>query len=137
MIKKEHVQPDAFNQKAKLPYDLRLKDFESAMQDIYDFFFDVNSFLTRKGLDRLEDMLRAAILLGVLSDMVSASLSKHSRVLVQNQYHNGHPDLVVKGRYPGNSIKAGKDGVEIKSTRKRGGQVDTHGARDQWMCAQE
>ena len=79
-------------------------------------------------------MLRTAILSGVLSDMVSASLSKHSRVLVQNQYHNGHPDLVVKGKYPGNSIKAGKDGVEIKSTRKRGGQVDTHGARDQWMC---
>lgn len=24
--------------------------------------------------------------------------------------------------------------MEIKSTRKRGGAVDTHGAREQWMC---
>ena len=24
--------------------------------------------------------------------------------------------------------------MEIKSTRKRGGAVDTHGARNQWMC---
>jgi hypothetical protein len=24
--------------------------------------------------------------------------------------------------------------VEIKTTRKAGGAVDTHGARDQWMC---
>ena len=31
-------------------------------------------------------------------------------------------------------MKAGTDGVEIKSTRKKGGAVDTHGAREQWMC---
>lgn len=24
--------------------------------------------------------------------------------------------------------------MEIKTTRKKGGAVDTHGARDQWMC---
>jgi hypothetical protein len=31
-------------------------------------------------------------------------------------------------------VKAGSEGVEIKATRKAGGAVDTHGARDQWMC---
>lgn len=31
-------------------------------------------------------------------------------------------------------MKAGDQGVEIKTTRKRGGAVDTHGARNQWMC---
>jgi hypothetical protein len=36
--------------------------------------------------------------------------------------------------YPQNSVKAGSEGVEIKTTRKAGGAVDTHGARDQWMC---
>ena len=36
--------------------------------------------------------------------------------------------------YASNSVKAGTDGVEIKTTRKVGGAVDTHGARDQWMC---
>ena len=46
----------------------------------------------------------------------------------------GHRDLVVQGVYAGNSVKAGDQGVEIKTTKKRGGAVDTHGARDQWMC---
>ena len=40
----ERLQPDpaAFNAAAVLPYNLRLKDFELAVQDVYDFFYDVN-----------------------------------------------------------------------------------------------
>lgn len=128
------VDNSKFNQHAKLPYELRLKDFEMAMQDVYDFFFDVNSHLTRKGLQRLDDMLRPAIMSGVLSDMITASLAKHSRTLAENRYFNGHPDLIVQGIYPDNSVKAGTEGIEIKTTRKPGGAVDTHGARDQWLC---
>ena len=105
-----------------------------AMQDVYDFLYDVNSHLSGRGLQRLDDMLRPAILSGVLSDMLTASLAKHSRVLRENQYHNGHPDLVVQGVYPHNAVKAGAEGVEVKTTRKAGGAVDTHGAREQWMC---
>jgi len=61
-------------------------------------------------------------------------LIKQSRVPVENNYFNGHPDLVVQGIYPENSVKAGEEGIEIKTTRKKGGAVDTHGARNQWMC---
>jgi len=128
------VDPGKFNENAHLPYELRLQDFEIAIQDVYDFFFDVNSFLLKKGLQRLEEMLRPAVMSGVLSDMLTASLAKHSRTLVENNYFNGHPDLVVQGVYPGNCIKAASEGVEVKTTRKAGGAVDTHGARDQWMC---
>jgi hypothetical protein len=73
------------------------------------------------------------IMSGLLSDMLTASLAKHSRVLTENKYFNGHPDLVVQGVYAGNSVKSGTEGVEIKTTRKVGGAVDTHGARAQWM----
>ncbi|NLF39055.1 hypothetical protein GX586_06390 [bacterium] len=125
---------EKFNANAVLPYELRLKDIEMAMQDVYDFFYDVNSFLVKKGMQRLDDMLRPAIMSGVLSDMLTASLARHSRVLVENQYFNGHPDLVVRGCYADNAVRAGTDGIEIKTTRKTGGAVDTHGARDQWMC---
>jgi len=128
------VDVSKFNKRADLPYELRLKDFEMAMQDVYDFFFDVNSHLTSKGLQRLDEMLRPAIMSGVLSDMLTASLAKHSRTLTENQFFNGHPDLIVQGRYPENRVKSGSDGIEIKTTRKAGGAVDTHGARDQWMC---
>jgi hypothetical protein len=128
------VDTTSFNPNAALPFELRLRDFEMAMQDVYDFFYDVNRGLVDRGLERLDEMLRAAIMSGLLSDMLTASLAKHSRTLMVNSYHNGHPDLVVRGVYPENSVKAGFEGVEVKTTRKRGGAVDTHGARDQWMC---
>jgi hypothetical protein len=125
---------DNFNLQAHLPFQLRLEDFEIAMQDVYDLFFDVNSGLLDKGLERLDDFLRPAIMSGLLSDLLTASIAKHARALTQNRYFNGHPDLVVKGVYADDAVKAGTEGVEIKTTRKSGGAVDTHGARDQWMA---
>lgn len=104
------------------------------MQDVYDFFFDVNQHLIQKGLQRLDDMLRPANLSGTLSDMLTASLAKHSRTLTVNQYFNGHPDLIVRGRYANDAIKAGDRGLEVKATKKAGAAVDFHGARDQWLC---
>jgi len=71
---------------------------------------------------------------GLPSDLLTASIAKHSRTLTQNNYFNCHPDLLVKGVYPNDSVKAGSEGVEIKTTRKSGGAVDTHGARNQWMA---
>ncbi|MBM3933262.1 MAG: hypothetical protein FJ319_03000 [SAR202 cluster bacterium] len=133
-VLKNKVISSGFNHDIPLPYQLRLEDFQIAMQDIYDFFYDVNSELLAKGLQRLDDMLRPANLSGLISDMLTASLAKHSRTLTRNRFFNGHPDLIVQGVYPGNSVKAGKEGIEIKSTRKSGGAVDTHGAREQWMC---
>jgi hypothetical protein len=134
ILRKSIIITEAFNSQVVLPYELRLKDFEMAMEDIYDFFFDVNSHLTEKNLSRLDDMLRPAIMSGVISDMLTVSLARHSRALIENRYFNGHPDLIPRGKYPQNAVKAGDDGVEIKTTRNVGGAVDTHGARDQWMC---
>jgi len=104
------------------------------MQDVYDFFYDVNRLLIGNGLERLDDMIRPANLSGLLSDMLTASVAKHSRTLRQNKYFNGHPDLIVRGVYPRDAVKAGDQGIEIKATRKAGGAVDTHGGRDQWLC---
>ena len=133
-IQRNQPDPTKFNPNATLPFELRLNDFAMTMQDVYDFFHDVNVGLIEKGLERLDDMLRPAIMSGLLSDMLTASLAKHSRTLTANCYFNGHPDLVVRGVYPDNCVKAGSEGVEIKTTRKEGGAVDSHGARDEWMC---
>ena len=124
----------AFNPQARPPYNLRPDDFRMAMQDVYDFFHDVNTLLLGKSLQRLDDTLRPAIMSGLLSDMLTASLAQHSRSLVVNAYHNGHPDLIVRGKYPKDATPSGEEGVEIKTTRKAGGAVDTHGAREQWLC---
>lgn len=133
-IPRNTIDPGGLNPDIGLPCQLRQDDFRSALQDVYDFFHDVNEHLVAKGLPRLDDLLRPAIMSGVLSDMLTSSLARHSRFLVENNYFNGHPDLVVQGIYPDNSVKAGDQGVEIKTTRKQGGAVDTHGARNQWMC---
>lgn len=131
---RETVNREWFNPNIQLPYQLRLDDFALAMQDVYDFFFDVNTLFHERGLPRLEEVLRPANMSGTISDMMTASMAQHSRSLCQNNFHNGHPDLIVRGRYQLDSIQAGEQGVEIKTTRKRGGAVDTHGAREQWLC---
>lgn len=133
-IERANVDQTKFNQDAKLPFSLRLADFQMAMQDVYDFFHDVNSNLAEKRIRRFDDLLRPAMMSGLLSDLLTSSLANHSRILTQNLFFNGHPDLVVDGVYPENRVKAGEEGVEIKATRKSGGAVDTHGAREQWMC---
>ena len=128
------VDKSAFNSAPTLPFELRVSDFDVAMQDVYDFFDDVNALLSGRGLHRLDDMMRPAALSGMISDMITASLAKFSRALVENRHFNGHPDLIVRGKYANDAVSSGTEGVEIKSTRKPGGAVDTHGARAQWMC---
>lgn len=134
MAKKATVDKTAFNQEISLPFELRISDFETAMQDVYDFFHDVNGLLVTKGLHRLDDMLRPAAMSGILSDMITASLARFSRSLVENRHFNGHPDLIMRMHYENDAVASGVHGIEVKSTRKRGGAVDTHGARKQWMC---
>lgn len=133
-VTRQQPSPSGFNTNQRLPFNLRTADITMAMQDVYDFFYDVNTLLEGKALERIDDMLRPAIMSGMLSDMLTASLAKHSRSLTQNRYFNGHPDLVVRGCYPDDATQAGERGVEVKTTRKRGGAVDMHGARDQWLC---
>jgi hypothetical protein len=132
-ISRAEPDPNKFNSKAALPYELRRDDFRLAMQDVYDLFYDINSSLVGRGLRRIEEIVRSAILSGILSDALSASLARHARVLTVNRYHNGHPDLIPEGLYPKDSIQAGEEGVEVKAT-KGGGAVDTHGARAAWLC---
>ena len=132
-IKQAMVEERWFNPAPSLPFNLRIQDVALAMKDVYDFFFDVNSFLLDRGLARLDDTIRPAIMSGLLSDMLTVSVAKHSRSLTPNRYHNGHPDLLVAGVYPENKAKAGTEGIEVKTTGKRGGAVDFHGARDQWI----
>ena len=102
------------------------------MQDIYDLLHDINLALVTRGVRRFEEMVRAAIFSGVLSDAITASLARHSRVLTVNRFHNGHPDLIPAGVYPHDEVQSGQEGIEVKATKGRGA-VDTHGAREAWL----
>lgn len=111
------VNAGEFNIALQLPYELRLLDFQAAMQDVYDLFYDINGMLLERGLQRFDEMLRPAAMSGIVSDLLTASLANHSRSLTENRYFNGHPDLVVAGVYPENSVQSGAEGVEVKSTK--------------------
>src|SRR5437899_10558818 len=97
--KRNRPKRECFNQSAVLPFQLRVEDFEIAMQDVYDLFYDVNTGLLEKGLERLDDFVRPAIMSGLLSDLLTASMAKHSRVLTHNDYFNRHPDSRSKEIY--------------------------------------
>jgi len=133
-MERQMVNNDGFINGIALPHQLRYADFSLAMQDVYDFLFDVNTLLLQKGLERLEDAIRPAIFTGMVSDMISMYLARHSRALVVNKYPNGHPDLIVKNHYANDSVKGGTLGVEIKCTIKKGAAVDMHSNREQWLC---
>src|SRR5580765_2445732 len=57
-VRRNQVDRTRFNDEAVLPFQLRLDDFALAIQDVYDFFYDVNMRLVERGLERLDDMLR-------------------------------------------------------------------------------
>ena len=48
-IRRNQVDEAKLNPDAVLPFELRLKDFAMAMQDVYDFFHDVNVGLVERG----------------------------------------------------------------------------------------
>ena len=49
MITRNTLDPAKFNPTLALPFELRQQDFRATVQDVYDFFFDVNTGLTAKG----------------------------------------------------------------------------------------
>lgn len=102
------------------------------MQDVYDLLHDINVALISRGVQRFEETVRAAIFSGILSDTITASVARHSRVLTENGFHNGHPDLIPGGVYPHDKVQSGEEGIEVKATKGRGA-VDTHGAREAWL----
>ena len=124
---------EKFNRDTALSYQLRLEDFGLVMQDVYDFFFDVNTHLLGKGIKRLDEMLRPAAMSGLISDMVAASMAQHSRVLVENRYHNGHPDFIVIRGLPerrGEGRRGGRGDQEHAEAGRCGGHARGAGAVD-------
>ena len=120
-IARNTVHPANFNTEIELPYQLRTDDFRSALQDVYDFFHDVNEHLVSKGLQRLDDILRPAIMSGVLSDMLTSSLAQEPQRSMRMGSRNcvrvgftrldGHVGSV--GRKLGNRVNSHQEIVSI------------------------
>lgn len=63
---------------------------------------------------------------------MAAAIPKYCKAVTRNKYHNGHPDILPKGRFPGDSILHGHEGIEVKASRYRSGWQG-HNPEDVWL----
>jgi len=126
------VRDEYFNPHAELPYQLTATEIKSTLEDTHKFVFNLNEMLHREMGQRIEDVLMAATFSGMLSEFIVRRLSAHSLMLTRNLYHNGHPDLIPRHRYSGNSVQYGHEGLEVKTSRYSSGWQG-HNPEKIWM----
>jgi hypothetical protein len=126
------ILPDGFNKAAVLPFGLTTNHIRKALNGFTNFLGLVNQQLHTKQLPRLESMLMPANFSSVVGEFMGANIPKYCPTLAKNVYHNGHPDLLPKGKFPNNSMQHCNEGIEIKASRyMRGWQG--HNAEDCWL----
>jgi hypothetical protein len=126
------VDPRDFNPHAELPFGCTTEHIRLAMNEFIEFLGFVNTQLVTKGIRRLETLLMPANFSSIVGEFVSSSVPRYCTSLVKNRYHNGHPDLIPAGRFPGNRVQYTTEGIEVKASRYlRGWQG--HNPEDVWL----
>lgn len=87
------------------------------MQDFLDFIGFVNEQLYTRQIQRLESMLMPANFSSIVGEFMNSGIPKHCPTLVKNLYHNGHPDLIPAGEFPGDAVQHADRGIEVKGSR--------------------
>ncbi len=109
------IRDEFFNPLAFLPYELPVSAVKATLEETHRFVYLLNKMLSRQTGIRIEDTLMPATFSGMLSEFIVRQLDRHCTTLTRNLYHNGHPDLIPAGFYPGNAVQYGHEGVEIKA----------------------
>jgi len=126
------LSEDGFNPNAVIPYGCTVEHIRTTMNDFLNFLGFINLQLNGKGIPRLECFLMPANFSSIVGEFMCVTIPKHCPTLVKNRYHNGHPDLLPRDTYPGNSELHAEEGIEIKGSRYlRGWQG--HNAEDAWL----
>jgi hypothetical protein len=124
--------PSAFNKKAVLPYGLTTRHIAAAMNDFLDFLRVVNTRLYDERIQRLESFMMPANFSTLVSEFMSTRIPGQCDSLAKNLYHNGHPDIIPRGMFPGNSVQHATEGIEIKASRYGKGWQG-HNEEDTWL----
>lgn len=113
------VKPDRskFNPNVELPYGLTVDHIAAAMDEFVAFLGFMNQQLATRQIERLETMLMAANFSSIVGEFMTSNIPKHCDTLVKNAYHNGHPDILPKGMFPGDKLQHGIEGIEVKGSR--------------------
>ena len=127
------VRADGFNAACVLPHGLTTEHVRLAIAEFTDFLGFINTQLRTKGIDRFEvDVDAGQLLVSRGRSSSKSSIPKHCPTLAANTYHNGHPDLVPAGLYPGNAAQHVEHGIEVKGSRYLSGW-QAHIAEDTWL----
>ena len=126
------ITRDGFNPRAVIPYGCTTEHIRRAMDDFLEFLGFVNQQLATRKLLRLESFLMPANFSSMVGEFMTAAIPKYCPRLVKNCYHNGHPDMLPKGKFPGDSVLHATEGIEVKASRhSRGWQG--HNAENVWL----
>jgi hypothetical protein len=126
------IDPAGFNRLAVLPYGLTAAHIAGAMTAFLYFLKLVNTGLHAEKILRLESIMMSANFSSLVGEFMNAGIPKYCKTLVKNKYHNGYPDMIPAGMFPGDSVQHAPEGVEIKASRyERGWQG--HNAEDTWL----
>jgi len=126
------VDLSGFNPAAILPYNLTTDHIAGAMADFLNFLRFVNTRLNDEKMPRLESIMMSANFSSLVGEFMNAGIPKYCKTLVKNAYHNGHPDMIPAGAFPGDSVQHAAEGIEIKASRYAKGWQG-HNAEDTWL----
>jgi hypothetical protein len=113
-IERIPLRDEWFNPGVNLPYALTLGEIRATMEDAHNFVYLLNGLLVEHLERRIEDILMPATFSGMLSEFLVKAIPDHTTHLTRNLYHNGHPDLIPAGMFPGNAVQYAHEGLEVK-----------------------
>jgi hypothetical protein len=126
------VRDDKFNSAAIIPYGCGIDYIKAAMREFVDFLGFLNGQLNSKCLRRFESMVMPASFSGIVGEFMASTIPKYCPTLAKNTFHNGHPDMLPKGRYPKDALQHGTEGIEVKASRYGSGWQG-HNPEECWL----
>ncbi len=126
------VDSSFFNPACKLPYGLTIDHIHQAMEEFVRFLCLINRQLRKNTFPRLESILMPANFSSIVGEFMNVAIPQYCSNLVQNRYHNGHPDLLPSGMFPGDEVQYGHAGIEVKASRSAAGWQG-HNPESVWL----
>jgi len=126
------ISPDGFNPEVELPFGLTTEHIRHAMDDFVKLIRVANVQLHSEGIQRLETILAPANFSGMVGDFMAVAIPNYCAGLARNMYHNGHPDMIPKGRFPNEAVQYAHEGIEIKASRYLAGWQG-HNPENAWL----
>jgi len=120
------------NPRSVIPHGCTSDHVYAAMGEFVDFLGFINTQMATRDIPRFETMLMPANFSSMVGEFMSTTIPKYCKTIVKNEYHNGHPDLVPKGMYPGDSALHEEQGIEIKGSRYDKGWQG-HNPENTWL----